>query len=274
MNSARPSTTTLRTVAAALLAAAAVVSCGASSPARIEAGSTAPSESAVNEPAVQNAAPAPPPTTATLTAPAAPVTAAAVSEPLATVPPTTTTVSGPSATVAPTTTAVLRIELGSPGDSITPVADDTREQAPNPVAIRIPRIGVDAPTIPLGLRDDGKIEVPSEADETGWWLGGPEPGEPGPAVILGHVDSEDGPAVFFDVRYLKAGDEIHIDREDGSTLTYIVDSSERHPKDGFPTDEVYGPTEQPTLRLVTCGGEYDFDVRSYPDNVIVFATLA
>ena len=93
-------------------------------------------------------------------------------------------------------------------------------------------------------------------------------------MILGHVDSREGPAVFFDVRYLKAGDEIYIDREDGSTLTYIVDSSERHPKDDFPTDEVYGPTEQPTLRLVTCGGEFDFDVRSYADNVIVFASLA
>ena len=159
-------------------------------------------------------------------------------------------------------------------DSNLGVAAEVRIQAPNPVAIRIPRITVDAPIIPLGLRDDGKIEVPEAPEDAGWWLGGPEPGEPGPAVILGHVDSRAGPAVFFNLRDLKPGDEIHIDREDGSTITYLVEQSERHPKDDFPTDEVYGPTEQPTLRLVTCGGDFDFDVRSYSDNVIVFASLA
>ena len=159
-------------------------------------------------------------------------------------------------------------------DKSNDIVNDTRVQAPNPVTIRIPRIEVEAPIIPLRLREDGKIEVPEGPEETGWWLGGPEPGEPGPAVILGHVDSREGPAVFFYLRYLKAGDEIHIDREDGSTVTYLVDSSERHPKDDFPTDEVYGRTDEPTLRLVTCGGDYDFDVRSYIDNVIVFASIA
>ena len=155
----------------------------------------------------------------------------------------------------------------------TEVVEPERIQAPNPVTIHIPRIGVRAPIIPLGLRGDGKIAVPEIPGEAGWWLGGPEPGEPGPAVILGHVDSTEGPAVFYHLRALTPGDEIVIDRADGSALTYIVEASERHPKDDFPTDEVYGPTEEPTLRLVTCGGDYDFDVRSYPDNVIVFASL-
>ncbi|MCE2512921.1 MAG: class F sortase [Acidimicrobiia bacterium] len=148
-------------------------------------------------------------------------------------------------------------------------------QAPNPAVIRIPRLDVEAPIIPLGLQEDGSIEVPEDPDQAGWWLGGPEPGEPGPAVILGHVDSqEEGPAVFFYLQYLETGDEIHIDRVDGSTITYVVESTERHHKDVFPTDAVYGPTEQPTLRLVTCGGDFDFDVRTYEDNVIVFASLA
>ena len=153
--------------------------------------------------------------------------------------------------------------------------NDARMQAPNPAVIRIPRLGVEASIIPLGLQDDGSIEIPEDPDEAGWWLGGPEPGETGPAVILGHVDSqEEGPAVFFDLRYMKAGDEIHIDRVDGSTVSYVVDFLESHDKDEFPTDAVYGPTEQPTLRLVTCGGDFDFGVRTYEENVIVFASLA
>lgn len=153
--------------------------------------------------------------------------------------------------------------------------NDARMQAPNPAVIRIPRLGVEARIIPLGLQDDGSIEIPEDPDEAGWWLGGPEPGETGPAVILGHVDSqEEGPAVFFDLRYMKTGDEIHIDRVDGSTVSYVVDFLESHDKDEFPTDAVYGPTEQPTLRLVTCGGDFDFGVRTYEENVIVFASLA
>jgi len=152
---------------------------------------------------------------------------------------------------------------------------DARMQAPNPAVIRIPRLDVEASIIPLGLNDDGSIEVPEDPDQAGWWLGGPEPGETGPAVILGHVDSqEEGPAVFFYLQYLDPGDEIHIDRVDGSTITYVVEATERHDKDEFPTDAVYGPTEQPTLRLVTCGGDFDFGVRTYEDNVIVFASLA
>ncbi len=150
--------------------------------------------------------------------------------------------------------------------------EDARDQAPNPSVIRIPRLGVQAPIIALRLRDDNKIEVPPRADLAGWWLGGPEPGETGPAVILGHVDSEEGPGVFFHLRYLSNGDEIHVDRVDGSTVSYVVERLEKHGKDAFPTDAVYGPTEEPTLRLVTCGGDYDFDVRTYPDNVVVFAS--
>ncbi|MCY4175676.1 MAG: class F sortase [Acidimicrobiaceae bacterium] len=149
---------------------------------------------------------------------------------------------------------------------------DARLQAPNPSVVRIPRLGVQAPIVPLGLQDDGTIEVPERADLAGWWLGGPEPGETGPAVILGHVDSEESEGVFFHLRYLSSGDEIHIDRVDGSTVTYVVEHLETHDKDAFPTDAVYGPTEAPTLRLVTCGGDYDFDERTYPDNVVVFAS--
>ena len=88
------------------------------------------------------------------------------------------------------------------------------------------------------------------------------PLEPGPSVILGHVDSYIGPAVFFRLPELKAGDQIHIDREDGTTVTYVVQLSERHHKDAFPTEAVYGVTARPTLRLITCGGVFDSNERS------------
>ena len=191
----------------------------------------------------------------------------------------------PAASVAEPALAPATTVTDAAGTSwdYSPLADhlsldavnDARMQAPNPAVIRIPRLGVEASIIPLGLQEDGSIEIPENPDEAGWWLGGPEPGETGPAVILGHVDSqEEGPAVFFDLRYMKAGDEIHVDRVDGSTVSYVVDFLESHDKDEFPTDAVYGPTEQPTLRLVTCGGDFDFGVRTYEENVIVFASLA
>jgi hypothetical protein len=147
-------------------------------------------------------------------------------------------------------------------------------QAANPTTIRIPGIGVEASMIPLGLRGDGTIEVPDDFDQTGWWVDGPEPGETGPAVVLGHVDSRQGPAVFFELRDLQPGEAVHIDRMDGSTVTYVVDRVERHPKTDFPTEAVYGPTTEPVLRLVTCGGSFDRSRRSYDDNIIVFAHLA
>lgn len=146
-------------------------------------------------------------------------------------------------------------------------------QAAEPERIRIPAIGVDASMTPLGLRDDGSIEVPTDFAETGWWVDGPEPGETGPAVVLGHVDSTAGPAVFFDLDELAPGDAIHVDRMDGTTVTYVVDRTEQHAKGAFPTEQVYGSTAEPVLRLVTCGGRFDRDRRSYDDNVIVFARL-
>jgi len=168
------------------------------------------------------------------------------------------------------------IDAGAPTDelsSTTATTDDGSQVAP-PTRIRIPAIEVDASMIPLGLRDDGSIEVPSDFAQTGWWVDGPEPGETGPAVVLGHVDSRSGPAVFFDLDRLATGDAIHVDRLDGTTVTYVVDRTEQHAKDTFPTETVYGSTAEPVLRLVTCGGEFDRDRRSYDDNVIVFARLA
>jgi sortase (surface protein transpeptidase) len=148
------------------------------------------------------------------------------------------------------------------------------EQVADPARVRIPAIGVDAPVLPLAVDAQGVLPPPPTNEDTGWWRTGPEPGEAGPAVIVGHVDGREGPAVFFRVRDLVPGDEIAVDRVDGSTAVFTVERVERHAKDAFPTEAVYGRTPDARLRLVTCGGEFDRSTRHYVDNVVVFAALA
>ncbi len=129
----------------------------------------------------------------------------------------------------------------------------------------------------VGLNADRTLQVPplSQAQSTGWYRLGPTPGEIGNAVIVGHVDSKEiGPAVFFQLGALLPGDTVQVTRKDGRVATFIVDGVKAYPKTAFPSELVYGPTDRPGLRLVTCGGQFDERVGSYPDNVIVFATLA
>ncbi len=167
-----------------------------------------------------------------------------------------------------------------PPASSTPLAADafrsvrTYPAAVDPVRLRIPVLSLDSPLEQLDRLPDGSIAVPDRADLAGWFRGGPRPGQSGPAVILGHVDSRDGPGVFLNLARVAAGTAIHVDRADGSTASFRVVAVTRVPKTRFPTDLVYAPTLQPTLRLVTCGGSFDRARRSYRDNVIVFATQA
>jgi sortase (surface protein transpeptidase) len=149
-----------------------------------------------------------------------------------------------------------------------------RVQLPDPERIVIPAIGVSAPVISLGLNPDRTLEVPEDYGDTGWFRGGPEPGERGAAVIVGHVDSKDGPAVFYRLRAVEPGDLIKIVLEDGSTLRFVAHSMMAVPKDDFPTQLVYAKTRTPTLRLITCGGEFDESTGHYLDNYIVFARIS
>lgn len=149
--------------------------------------------------------------------------------------------------------------------------DDTIVKAP-PERIEIPAIGVAAPVIELGLNPAGALEVPKVYSETGWYKGGPEPGEVGRSVIAGHVDDYTGPAVFFRLRELGAGDEIIVHHIDGDETVFTVERTEKYRKDAFPTDEVYGSSGDVALRLVTCGGDFNETAKSYESNVIVFAT--
>ncbi|GGN29066.1 class F sortase [Lentzea pudingi] len=141
-----------------------------------------------------------------------------------------------------------------------------------PVSVRVPRIGVDSTLVPLHLDTAGVLQDPDVYDQAGWFADGPAPGDPGPAVIAGHVDSTDGPAVFYRLRELVAGDEITVVRSDGRTVVFRVDGVQDYPKDVFPTAAVYGPAPGSTLRLITCGGEFDHGKRSYRDNIVAYAT--
>lgn len=141
-----------------------------------------------------------------------------------------------------------------------------------PLAVSIPSIGVRSSLIPLALiRGSGELAAPEDFGQAGWYEDGPTPGNPGPSVIAGHVDSRDGPAIFFRLRELRPGDAVQVSRSDGTTARFAVTGVERYPKAAFPTQRVHGPTPDRALRLITCGGSFDQAKRSYRDNVVVYA---
>ena len=150
----------------------------------------------------------------------------------------------------------------------------TYDQPALPVRLQIPVIDVSTPLVKLGRLPDGSLEVPKDWGTAGWYDKGPRPGQPGPAVILGHVDSKTGPAVFYQLRALRPGDTVRVGLADGRVLVFRVQRVQRYPKDEFPTEAVYFPTLNRELRLITCGGEFDYAAGSYRDNIVVYATLA
>lgn len=144
-----------------------------------------------------------------------------------------------------------------------------------PVSIRIPGIAVNAPVMKVGLAADGTVQVPplEEHNLTGWYQYGAAPGQRGPAVILGHVDSLTGISVFYDLRNLHAGAKVYVTLADGKVAAFAVDGLQKVPKDAFPTAAVYGRAGYPSLRLITCGGAFDQATGHYVDNIIVYAHL-
>jgi sortase (surface protein transpeptidase) len=143
-----------------------------------------------------------------------------------------------------------------------------------PVRLRVPAAEVDTRLQQLGRAEDGSIQAPTDFGMAGWFAEGPRPGEAGPAVLLGHLDSRTGPGVFLRLPRLAPGAEVAVDRADGSTVRFRVTKTLQVPKARFPTEVVYGPTLAPSLRLVTCGGSFDRAAGHYQDNVIVYADPA
>jgi LPXTG-site transpeptidase (sortase) family protein len=146
-----------------------------------------------------------------------------------------------------------------------------------PLSISIPAIGVQSNLLTLGRTAGGALAVPPlglSYNLPGWYQYSPTPGELGPAVIAGHVDSaEAGPAIFYRLGALKRGDTVRVARTDGRLATFTVNDVRRYSKHAFPTALVYGNTNHAALRLITCGGPFDASTGSYEDNVIVWASL-
>jgi LPXTG-site transpeptidase (sortase) family protein len=178
--------------------------------------------------------------------------------------------------VAAVVAATVAILLAAQLDRANP-APAPRSEAPaaaptlgTPQRVVIPVIGVDAPLVPVGLRPDGAMNTP-EFGFAAWYEPGPVPGQPGPAVVVAHVDSkEKGPDVFHRLRELRAGDLVSVHYPEG-TRTFAVTGAEQVAKTKLPAERIWNPTGDPVLRLITCGGAFDRRAGSYLDNVIVYA---
>ena len=187
----------------------------------------------------------------------------------------TTSASAPS-TTAPTPSA----PVAPPPTAAPPAAPAPAAPVPQfvgasaPTGIDIPSVGIRSTTfVDLSVAADGTLSVPGTANEVGFYTGGPTPGQLGPAVIGAHVDSTQGPGIFYRLGAIKPGAEIKVNRADGSVTTFTVDKVATYPKDQFPTEEVYrGDFNKSEIRLVTCGGTFD-KVKHYLDNVVVFGHL-
>jgi hypothetical protein len=162
--------------------------------------------------------------------------------------------------------------LGGP----SPVAEVVPALAPTgprttAVSIAIPRLDLSGPLDELGVAEDGELLAPDDPARAGWYAGGVVPGDLGPAIVGGHVDSRRGPGVFFALRSLRRDDVVEITRSDGRIARFSVTRVQQVAKEQFPTSAVYGPTARSELRLITCGGRFDRTAHSYTDNVVVEA---
>jgi len=153
-----------------------------------------------------------------------------------------------------------------------PPAKQLRAPSAPPLEVLVPKIDVRSELVGLRLNIDGTVQVPDSYGVAGWYRDGPAPGDPGPALILGHVDSTTGPGIFFRLHELRTGDAVLVRRADGTTVRFLVDRLATYPKAGFPAAKVYAATARPELRLVTCTG--DFAHGHYLDNLVVFAHQA
>jgi sortase (surface protein transpeptidase) len=176
--------------------------------------------------------------------------------------------------LASTTTTSVEdpVDVPLPDDEVATPAPIAPAVDVVPTRVRIPAIEVDATVVDLGLTEDRRLEVPEDISVTGWYTGRSVPGDVGPSIVVGHVDSAvTGKGVFYSLRDLVAGDAVEIERSDGTVAAFRVTEVATVSKDEFPTELVYGSTPEPTLRLITCGGTFDRSVRSYEHNIIVFA---
>ncbi|GAA5071007.1 LPXTG-site transpeptidase (sortase) family protein [Thermocatellispora tengchongensis] len=158
-----------------------------------------------------------------------------------------------------------------PGEKDEETAEPERSSVV-PRSLDIPALDLDAPLMKLGMTDDGEVELPpyDKPSTAGWFEHSAVPGDGGASVIIGHVDTKTAPAVFYKLRQLRKGQKILVERSDGKVAEYQVDAVEQVHKDSFPARRVY---VEDGLKLVTCGGAFDWKEHEYRDNVIVYASL-
>ena len=165
----------------------------------------------------------------------------------------------------------------SAGSSPAPPSGSDGSPGPStgsePISLQVASLGLDERLIELGIGPDGELEVPADPARVGWFSGGGGPGGSGPTVVVGHLDSTEGPAVVARVPDLEPGDRIEVGTRAGS-VTYVVDEVADVPQQGFPTEQVFGSTPGDVLRLITCTGPYDSEAGRYTENRIVTALPA
>ena len=157
--------------------------------------------------------------------------------------------------------------------AVAPMVHEVGLARSTPVHLSIPALGVSVPLSSLGLNADGTIEVPTDFNRPGWYKYGATPGQLGTAVVVGHVDSHRGPAVFFNLRKLVVGDRVNVRLADGATARFAVIGIGEYLKTHFPSQLVYGHRSYGALQLVTCGGTFDHATGSYLSNIVVYTEL-
>ena len=161
--------------------------------------------------------------------------------------------------------------LPAPTGPIEAAPTEGAAQVAEPASLVIPSIGVTTALVHLGLTGSGALQVPPTTTVAGWYTGSPRPGSIGSAVIAGHIDSVTGPGIFYRLSQLRRGARVYVKRADGTLAVFEVTQVRSYQKDDFPTTAVYGAVPDPELRLITCGGTFDYATRSYLSNTVVYA---
>lgn len=201
---------------------------------------------------------------------------------------TTTPYVRPTPTILPSATLIPTPAPTSPSDTPTPprptptpspTATPTPSPTPQPpvgapTRLRIPAIGVDASVESVGLTADGAMDVPKNYANVAWYNLGPKPGAAGNSVIAGHVDSKTGPAVFWDLRKLRPGDEVFVLGADGIERRFVVTAMQVYKRDAAPLEKIFGAAPGTHLNLITCAGVFDRTRKEYDSNLIVYTDYA
>jgi LPXTG-site transpeptidase (sortase) family protein len=143
----------------------------------------------------------------------------------------------------------------------------------DPTKLVIPSIDVQADLEGVGVLDNGQMGVPDSAEGVGWFEPGATPGETGNAVMAGHVDSTSGPAVFFDLEEMEAGDDVHVTNDDGQELTFTVEKVVSYPRQEAPMEAIFGASDSRNLQLITCSGTFNQDQGTHDERLVVYTEL-